>query len=794
MRLPVHVPLARSTAALAWERAVPAFLPLVTAVLAGLAIFWTGLPARLPLGLHLAALTAATALFLVLGYRALRRFSWPRRSEVLRRIEERSGLRRGILDGVWASPFASEANDPLWIASRERLLASIGRPRPAVARVSIARTDPYRLGYLSAALLAGALLVSRGSPTGLVASLAPDLPSPPPVIVDAWIEPPAYTGLGSQVIRFSEAARSIVAPAGSRLHLRVREEDGRLVRGVLTFASQDRGRRRIRPSDESGGAAVMDLTESGLLQLTARGTTRSVTVLVRPDRAPSVRLLGDPDTSTGVIRAAVETRDDYPLASARLILSLLPGQKISRDAPAADDEVVGKPESIPLPSLAGAPGERMIEAATEEHPWAGLLVKAQVEVIDGLGQAALSQPFAFTMPQRSFYNPLSQAVIEERRKLAMAPSSLNRSAALFRALVVAPDLFDIEPAAHLMMKATAEAVAAAKVRDVPDIIDSLWPLALELEDEGLTLAKARLDAAEDALRQALRDGASQDEIADRIAELRQAMDDYIRALAESGFAQADPEDGDTELGEADLDEILRQMQELSERGANAEAESLLAQLEALLQSLQLSQGGSGEGRQGEGQQAGGGQPGGTGSGESGEGGNPLSGTGDLIQKQRELADDTFSARRGDRGAGGLAEEQEGLAEALGSLLDELGGEGDSAREAFDRAGKAMEDAARALEDGMLATAQALQERALEALREAGGQLAEAMGEEGGDPSLGGADPLGRAFDGEGPQPEDFGLYDPERIRELISRIRRRLEDPDLGEAERRYLESLLERF
>ena len=117
----------------------------------------------------------------------------------------------------------------------------------------------------------------------------------------------------------------------------------------------------------------------------------------------------------------------------------------------------------------------------------------------------------------------------------------------------------------------------------------------------------------------------------------------------------------------------------------------------------------------------------------------------------------------------------------------------------------MRDAAKSLERGNLSAAQRLQEQALSALRDGGQELAEMLdsdgkGDRGGargsdEGTLSGSDPFGRAWSGEnGPEAEDFGLYDPERIRALISEIRKRLEDPKLGDAERQYLESLLERF
>ncbi|NNU16578.1 DUF4175 family protein [Parvularcula sp. ZS-1/3] len=798
MKLQIPVPLQRAFAVISWERAVPAFLPFVAALAGVFAVLWSGILAELPLSWHIAGLVVCGAALLATLSRGAAKFRFPRKGETLRRIEERSDLKPGILDSVWARPFArDEEDDPLWIASRERLIQTVGTPKVPLPRIDLAEIDSYRLRWIAPALVVGALALTLGQPDGLRASLQPPLPERQPIVVDAWIEPPAYTGLSPRILKLNRERSSLAAAEGSRLHVRLREQDGSSIRGVLTFQTTDRGKRRIRPEGDDKSQVTLPFEDNGLLTISARGETRQVAIYAIEDRPPEVKLVGEPSTETGIIRLEVETMDDYPLADARLVLSLLGGQKISIDAPMPDEDVAGEPAVIPLPSLTGTPGAYRVEAGDEEHPWAGLLVRGQVEVTDGLGRVAATEPFAITMPERTFYNPLSRAVIEERQKLAMAPSSLLRSSDFFGALTNAPDLFDVRAADHLMLKATAEAVAAARVRDVPDIVEGLWPLAVELEDDGLAYAKARLDAAEEALREALRNGASNEEIAEKISELRQAMNDYIRALADSGYAEGDPQSGDDEYAQSDLDDLLDRMEELSEQGARAEAESLLAQLEALLQSLKLSRGEQEGGSPGEDGTPGQGQGQGSGEGQGGmgEGERALSGTGDIIQKQRELTDQTFSARRGQRGQSGLADEQRELTEELDQLAEGLSDEAGDARGAFEDAKETMERAAQALENGNLPRAQMLQEQAMQELREAGNELADAIGEGGDDVSEGATDPFGRAYEGDGGQdPEDFGLYDPERIRELIAEIRKRLEDPNLGEAERTYLESLLERF
>jgi len=804
MKVEAQVPLQRAFAVLAWERAAPAFFPALVTVACLFALLWTGTYAMLPPGWHVAALAGSVIALIGVVSWGSARFVYPSRQDALRRIEQRNGLREGVLDGVFAHSFGSEDSDPLWQASRQRLAQVVGRPKAPLPRIDWKRIDPlfFRFGAMLMVLLA--IVSTRGSQDGLRASLLPQPGAGDPVIVDAWLEPPDYTGLPSSILRGAHPNLIHYVAADTKLHMRLRREDGRPVRGVMTFKAAEGRRRRVPTTDDGTGSTVLSLTESGLFTVTTGNRTDGFTFRTIADQPPQIRTLTDPDTSTGSISLDVEVIDDYPLASGAMVLTLVPGQKLSPDAPMPDDRILDEPWRLDLDDLAGVPGQRRIEVEAVEHPWAGLLVKATLEVTDGLGQRAESEPFAFTMPERTFYNPLSKAVIAERQKLAMAPSHLNDSSKLFRALTYAPDLFDVDPANHLMLKATSQAFGAAKQRDVADLVEGLWPLAIELEDDGLAFAKAQLDAAEQALREALRDGAGQDVLEQRIAELREAMNAYLRALAESGLAEAEPQEGQQTFAENDLEDLLQQLQDLANEGAREQAEALLRQLEAMLQSLQLAN--SGQGQQGQDGQpsSGDGQPGSSGQQGSGAGAEPgpgeraLSGAGDLIQQQRELADQTFSARRGDRPGAGLGAEQEGLAEQLQSLRGGLGDEDEGSAEAFQRAEEAMREAARALDQGQLSAAQRAQEQALNALRDGGRELADRLEQEGAngeEGSLNGTDPFGRAWEGDnGPGPEDFGLNDPERIRELIARIRARLNDPNLGDAERAYLESLLERF
>ena len=136
-------------------------------------------------------------------------------------------------------------------------------------------------------------------------------------------------------------------------------------------------------------------------------------------------------------------------------------------------------------------------------------------------------------------------------------------------------------------------------------------------------------------------------------------------------------------------------------------------------------------------------------------------------------------------------------------------EGDRAAEALGRAEGAMEGAEDALREGDLAEAIGRQSEAMEALREGIRSLGEALAQqqqegqgqqgfaEGADPSER-RDPLGRNAGTDGQVGTDEGLLQGEdvyrRARDLLDEIRRRSGDSERTEAERQYLERLLERF
>ncbi|MEX0645323.1 MAG: DUF4175 family protein, partial [Parvularculaceae bacterium] len=511
-----------------------------------------------------------------------------------------------------------------------------------------------------------------------------------------------------------------------------------------------------------------------------------------PDRAPTARFIDAPSTTDDArLAIAVALDDDYAVAGATLKMRLDPDQERPLDAPTFDEASIRERRIVTLEGLAGKSGERRFDLDLQADPWAGLAVVATLAIADGAGQAGETEEATFRLPARPFFNPLARVVVEQRQTLAVAPKDWRRAGRSFDALTLAPDRFYEKATDYLLMRTAFWRVMRQDGEGYKGAVEEFWPLALQLEDEALELSRRRLEAAQDALRSALERGASEDEIARLVEDLREAMRQYLQALAESGQRMAEDEGpGGEMINPGDLEDMLDSIRDLSGAGAQSAARQALNDLENILNNLRLSS------RGGEG----------SGSGRSGEGEGGAAGkAGDLIGRQRDLANRSFERGQTPGAAGeDLAAEEGGIAGDLSRLLDELKG-GDGAdpdgkgANALDEALEEMRNAESALNADNFDAAGTAMERAIASLRDGAQALAEARaqaakagrnGERG--PAL---DPLGRPTgDTVGAGVKVPETWDAQRARDVLEELRRRLSDGDRSDDEIKYLERLLERF
>lgn len=800
--------LARLT--LWWERAYAVAAPIGAVVLiwAGLSLLgvWQIVP---PWGQTL-CLIGLAGLGVGTGFLAQRILARTPRETPRQRIEADSALPPGYLRDLGDRPISG--NNALWQRHQERLHAGSDEARLRPPRALVDRTDPYMLRVGAVIFLGlGLVVAGKDSLSRLKAGAFPAFGTRTVLIADAWIDPPAYTNTPPTFLLRSEPmttvrAASVRVPSGSMFHAQLTRPDGKKVRLTARIAT-DEGTIRL-PSEPTPGRSAISttLTRNAALELRSGGRVIIWPIETIPDAPPAVEWADDPSIIAGSrLLVPVTTSDDYGITQGNLLLTLADELTRPPDAPEPDPDIVRTPQIIPIPALQGRGGERSVEIDLTENPWAGLPVTVTVVVQDGAGHEAKTESRNITLPVRTFYNPLARAVLEQRQSLALAPSSWKRSARTFDALTFAPEKFARSGREYLLVRSAYHQVFGRATSDVTNVVDSLWPLALSLEDEGLMRARERLEAAKAALREALARGASQSEIDALIQEMREAMAEYLAALAQSDDAPM--ASGDADMEGRDLQDILDEIAELRRMGDTEEARRRLAELEQLLDNIQLTEGNRG----GEGQAREGGSPNG-GDGHSGQGGDgdALGTATDLIQRQRELADDTFSVQRGDRFGADLGPRQGELADALADLRAGAD-QPETAEDALSEAEQAMREAAAALQDGDLGLANDFQEQAIEALRQGGRTMAEAQRQNSGDGDNGsqrssterritegageGRDPLGRSFTRLDSLADDvLGASDPERIRALTERLRKALADPDLDEAQRTYLERLLQRF
>jgi uncharacterized protein (TIGR02302 family) len=721
----------------------------------------------------------------------------------------------------------------LWREHQKRRAARLDRLGADLPHARIPERDPWGLRAAAALLFVIAFAFSFGPLGGRLgdAFSAHGGAAAVAARIDAWVTPPAYTGRAPIFLTARSDGQEpeiLRVPAGSAVEVRVAGgtgdetlswlEAGAEEPVAVEAAEEDAPRRPARAAATRRFAATLD--GDGLLALdSGAGALRSWAFAVIPDTPPAIRFAHEPGSAVnGTLELSYVVEDDYGAVSAEARFGLAapqaPGARPLYDAPEM---------ALTLPRRMATDKSARTTRDLTEHPWAGAPVALSLHAADAAGQEAQSETRTITLPERPFYNKLARALVEQRRILALDANAKTRVLMLMDALTLRPeDGFD-NLSHYLGIVAARSRLSQAKSDEaLRDAADYLWEIALAIEGGAFSDAQKRLQQAQDALQQALEEGASDEEIERLMAELREAMADYLRELAEqmardpNMAMQQMPQDGQ-EMRQSDLDRMLDQLENLARSGAREQAMDMLQQLRDMMNNLQA-------GRQQ--------QPG---QGEQNEMRQQMDQLGQMMRRQQELMNETFRLDQNQRGqqpgqqgrgqqgqgqqGGGQQMSPEEFAEAMrelqegqGRLRSDLEGltrslEGMGIRpgEGFGDAGEAMGRAEGALGEGEGGRATGEQGQALEALRRGAQdmmqQMQQAMGEGRGAGETGRAqatdrDPLGRPLSSTGP---DFGNsvkvpdeIDVQRARRILDEIRRRLGNALSPEIERDYLERLLD--
>jgi len=846
-RLQLTQALQRATYAIAWERAWPVLARVLTVVGLFLVVSWAGLWLALPfivriIGAGLFVLLALGALFPLL------RFRWPTREEGLSRLDHGTGIRHRPATAL-TDTLASK--DPialaLWQEQRERTLASIKRIRAGLPSPRLAIHDPWALRALVMVMVAAAYVAAGDERTMRIAAAFDwnGVLAPANIRVDAWVTPPVYTS--KPPIILSAANRDANAPDSAALQvpagstLLVRSSGGTI--DVVVGG----GVNEVAPGEQAPKGTNerhFKITGDGTAHVRAPAGQPQWKFAALPDRPPTIALVKDPERQArGSLQMSYKIEDDYGATEARAVFARDAAKEPAKESGKVTAAKTAEPRplfdapqfALVLPNARTRNGVGQTVKDLSEDPYAGADVTLMLTAKDEAGNEGKSEPFSMRLPERLFTKPLARALIEQRRILALDANQNGQVYAALDALMIAPEMFTPEAGHYLGLYSVSRQLEAARTDPaLRDVVASLWSLAVTIEDGNISDVDKALRAAQEALKQALERGASDEEIKKLTDNLRAALDNFLRQLAEqlrnSPQQLARPLDPNTKmLSQQDLKNMLDRLERMSRSGDKDAARQLLEQLQQMLENLQMA------------------QPGQSGDGEMEQALNEL---GDMIRKQQQLRDKTFKqgqdsrrdrnrGKQGDQGMGDLQQDQQGLRDRLKKLQQELakrgmgptqrgekgqrgeqgqqgqqgqGGDQGDGEDGLDQADSAMGDAGGQLGEGNADGAVDSQGKALDALRKGAQSLADAMqpgdGDQPGDgpgntkgrqqASPNGQDPLGRPM-----RPNEFtddytvkipGEIDVQRVRRILEELRRRLADPARPQIELDYIERLLKDY
>ncbi len=768
-----------------WERTWPEFWP-VAALLAALA--GLGLIGILPLGpiwlrwFVWAVQTVTIASLLVIGWR---RIVWPRRAVVLRAIETASGLEHRPLSQATELPADSPA-DPVsaavWSLHRQRLAVSLSRLRAPWPRPIVAQRDPYALRVAAVLILAVGLVVAGPDASErLVRLLLPPAASPrspPEIAAELWFTPPDYTGLSPLYVEaLTPDHAELAVPIGSRLLVQVHGA------GSAPILLLDEAQRLLSGSGDKDYALTLMLPKTRRLELRVGGATvLSLPLRMVADAAPQVAWSHPPRrTAHGALDLRYKATDDYGVTKLDLAVTPVdPKTMKPRDADTAQF-----PAALPTPPVRQVNSELFQDLTAS--PWAGFPVSLRLVVHDALGQRGETPAVIVVLPERVFHNPVAQAIVAARKSLAQSPDKVGEVAQTLDSLSMQPDAFHDDLRIFLALRVAARQLAGdASTASRQSVGALLWATAIRAEDGASGQAEQDMRSAEKALRDAVARHASAAEIHRLTQAVREAISKYLQAMLQNGQNAGQPNSGEgagKSVTTAQIEAMLERAEALARAGDQAGADAVMAQLQRLMESLQI------------------------GSQQRNAGAQALHDVTELAREQQRQLDRTQQDEKGAQDRKGMpssaadgGKAQSALRDKLDELSRRFGKSGMPASSDLDRAGKAMSAAAKALGVGARGQAISAQTTAVAALRDAAQSLAKSMQ---GQSGAGGAermseDPLGRRTeDGRSPEGEDIDLPSDAtatQSRRILDELRRRQGDLERPQIERDYIDRLLQNF
>ncbi|MDV7338178.1 DUF4175 family protein [Terasakiella sp. A23] len=715
----------------------------------------------------------------------------PTKRNALHKIERDNDLKHQPLFALLDHP-VGESRDKfqqtVWLNHQDRMVQAMGKVTLRGPKFSLEDRDPYCLSIiLVIILLLGAVEARFDFTDRLARSFAPasHVGMTQNWKIEAWINPPAHTGLGPTFLSANQdsppLSSAVEIAQHSELLLRL---EGRPTRDQLSVSvgpfvekleNLGRGNFSLETRLEQGQTLKVMRNEEAIYSWPIR---------LKMDEPPSIKLSGKPRSGfRGHMTLGFKAEDDYGLQQVQLIIRAL------------------EKDSLPDLVLVLDENERDVtgrfRANLADHPWAGQDVVMTPVAIDSAGQQSHGTAIQSILPERKFTHPVALRLINIRKSMVNgSPEDHVFGRIWLDRILRHPEDFQDDVAIYLALRVASDRMHAVMADvDVQAVRAILWETAVRLEEGASGSARNQLEFMSRQMQDLMQNAQDSAAMEALFEQMQQSLDQFLQKMAQSmpkmdGFENLMPPENADMIGRDELMDLLNKARELMRAGNTQAAKEVMEQFQSILSRLAM-------------------QP--------PVDPNQMKAASEVVKKlqqlekdQQKLLDETFQRTRNQdrpslsstRKALEQAEQQQKLLEHLREQMKRLQAMQTKTPKALIEAEKAMQRAVQSLERGLDETAVQAQTHAVDQLREglkdSAQALAQKMGMQPMPQQLPGYDPLGRrgskgTLQGETGQsvPTDAEM---KQSREILKELYRRAGQKGRAEQELKYIERLLERF
>ncbi|AQX28555.1 hypothetical protein BJB15x_011840 [Bartonella sp. JB15] len=382
------------------ERIWPRLLPFFLALSLLYSLSWFGIFNALGYWAHLLLLwfvlfIGIGSLFLLFGFR------FPTIKNINNRIEKTNNLKHQPLNVQTDRLYSEDEGDittNIWREHQRRMAAQLYHLRIGLVYLKSESYDPMALRSLFVLLCVCAFSFSFGSSGGRLADAFDFRPTVDEKLmrIDAWVIPPAYTGIVPIYLTQSETTQFTI-PENSKIFVRIVNGAGVTVTAI---SEEDKQKTLLNKKNEQStlnDSIILfetHLERSIYLSLSSRYNQQQWHLRMIKDQLPTIRWSEKPGRIlSGSLELQYEMDDDYGVTNAFVEIEPFFDQE-------KNNSLLYKAPEIKLLLARSGKGKMRMVQDLSSHPWAGSEVKITLVAKDGANQQGRSKTFIMTLPQR----------------------------------------------------------------------------------------------------------------------------------------------------------------------------------------------------------------------------------------------------------------------------------------------------------------------------------------------------------------------------------------------------------